>query len=307
MDETLFHAAAGALQRHARAQAGGAEPGLGAATGSSGLPTGDALGEVPGVLEQQRRLVVLWKPPGWSINVADDSGLRWEQRGSERPLEAWLEEEFGERCPIVRDADASHGLIHRLDKDTSGPLLWAPCYSGFYAARLHFRTQRVRKEYVCLCWGWLRRDVQSFTQPLLRVESGQASWSIVAPQGKTAATDVSEVAHLTCIDGHAVSLVEVRLRTGRLHQIRAHLSHAGHPLVGDVVYKGEHSQTAAWCPRVFLHACRLCIDIGDGLVDASVGLPADLRRALAALAPTAPGPSRWRLVRRWTGEGAAAV
>merc|ERR1719277_175941 len=88
-----------------------------------------------------------------------------------------------------------------------------------------------------------------------------------------------------------MSLVAVRLHTGRTHQIRAHLSVAGHPLLGDATYGGT---TPPWCPRIFLHARHLALDTGkEGEdIDVEVPLPADLRRALLGGARPAETRSR---------------
>mmetsp|Transcript_71868 Transcript_71868/g.221996 ORF Transcript_71868/g.221996 Transcript_71868/m.221996 type:complete len:92 (-) Transcript_71868:38-313(-) len=80
-----------------------------------------------------------------------------------------------------------------------------------------------------------------------------------------------------------MSLVKVRIHTGRLHQIRAHLAHCGHPLAGDGLYGAGAGPT--WCPRIFLHCCDLRLDIGDGPLAVRSPLPIDLRNALDILAP----------------------
>lgn len=259
-----------------------------ASESSSSAPEG-----VPRVLMRQGQLCVLWKPPGWAAAAAT------EQAGAEDEEEAaaagdgrapvqqsyllrdWLAATFS--SPIVHDASVTHGLVHRLDRQTSGALLWAQSYSGLYSARLQFSARRVRKEYVCLCEGWLSREVQFLNAPLLEgVGKTGLPRSTVAPRGRWARTEVTAVAHLVCPEGRQLSLVEVQLHTGRLHQIRAHFSHEGHPLVGDALYGGCSSP---WCPRMFLHASRLAIDVGEGLIDVRLPIPADLHAALGMLAP----------------------
>ncbi|CAE8654465.1 unnamed protein product, partial [Polarella glacialis] len=106
---------------------------------------------------------------------------------------------------------------------------------------------------------------------------------VVASGGKRACTEILSVVHKAGPQGEPVSIVEVRLHTGRLHQIRAHLASEGHPLVGDPSYGGS---TPHWCPRTFLHAARLALPALDASEDASVvdvPLPEDLAGALSAL------------------------
>merc|ERR1711865_870320 len=103
------------------------------------------------------------------------------------------------------------------------------------------------------------------------------------------------------------SLVEVRLWTGRLHQIRAHLTAEGHPLVSDRAYGGD---TPSWCPRIFLHCHRLSFPSEPSLnrnEDAEVRcpLPRDLREALQNLVPAQTGQQRaaQQLLRKWAQGG----
>lgn len=262
------------------------------------------LGSEPVILLVQPRLFVVWKPPGWSVNVSNEEGGLQEE-----PLTAaaslglqlhhWLQEKMNGTHPIVNDALVAHGILHRLDRETSGAILWAPCYSGFYAARLRMASRQVLKEYVCLCHDWVPQELTWLQAPILKVmpgENGKTLKSVVASHGKPARTEIRAVGHFKTPDGLPCSLVELRLHTGRLHQIRVHLSHHGHPLVGDKLYAGNSS---AWSPRVFLHACRLSIDIGDGPMNIEIPLPKDLRDILVLQVPCDENSTL--LKRRWMG------
>lgn len=201
-------------------------------------------------------------------------------------LQEWVEQSLGPQHPIARDASASHGIAQRLDRQTSGSLLWGSTYSGYLALRLQLASRRVRKVYICLCHGRLS-TVPSLLQTLLLVEArrnnNEPPRSIAgASRGLPARTEILVVGHLMGPGGDEMSLVEVRIHTGLMHQIRSHLSSIGHPLAGDTTYGGGSPQ---WCPRMFLHAWRLGVDIGDGPIDAEVSIPKDLRRALQCLVP----------------------
>ena len=108
----------------------------------------------------QSRLCVLWKPPGWSVVVGRDDfesvseapsslslttdqmeGLAWPA-SRDQDISSWLMRTFGKTNPIVLDAKRSHGLVHRLDKMTSGGLLWASSYSGLLCGATGFRFPR---------------------------------------------------------------------------------------------------------------------------------------------------------------------
>lgn len=236
----------------------------------------------PQVLFQQHDVAVLYKPPAWTVCVGgDDLGLAANQvTVSGCQLQDWLMQEFGEICTLVSDATLQHGLLHRLDKDTSGVILCAKTYKGFFLSQLQFAARRVRKEYVCLCWGHLAAEPRQIHKPLSYRERADGAWrSMADDQGKPAVTEIKAVQHMIGPAGEHCSLVEIVLHTGRQHQIRAHLASEGHPLVTDSLYGGY---AVLWCPRFFLHAHRLALDPGSVPVDVTCPLPHDLRCALQA-------------------------
>jgi len=255
----------------------------------------------PRVLVQLPNMCVLWKPAGWTVTVTVARNLLLHQLpdmesgpataveemplaaigSDDLPLQDWLAQTLGKHHSIARQSTFAHGLVHRLDKDTSGPLLWGSNIQGFYAAQLEFVARRVRKEYICLCHGCLRHGPQLLQSRLL--DSQMGGKTVIDSSGQAACTEVLAVDHLLALDGKKLlSLILVRIHTGRRHQIRAHLSNEGHPLVGDVVYGGAK---AHWCPRHFLHSCKLCFDVGDGPHRVLVPLPPQLQEALASALP----------------------
>ena len=262
---------------------------------------GNELPEEPEVLVSQPRASVLWKPPGWSVKVGRDDfvGLTSADAQAaeaerctdqpdpgERDVGTWLMHKFGKTNPIALDTAVSRGLVHRLDKMTSGALLWASCYSGYYAARLQFaKRENLQKEYVCLCHGLLERMPHVINTALSQASKSSDSRRSVAAspvEGKASSTLVVESMHAMTPEDTFASLVRVQLLTGRQHQIRAHLSERGHALVGDVSYGGSYYDG---CPRMFLHSIHLSLDIGDGDLVAEVQLPADLQNATTMLRP----------------------
>merc|ERR1711920_1156430 len=108
----------------------------------------------------------------------------------------------------------------------------------------------------------------------------------VTPHGKRAMTELLRVDHYLGPSGIPISLVDLQLRTGRMHQIRAHLHALGHSLLGDLLY-GNASATP-WCPRLFLHSYALHADLGNGSLGAELGLPTDLRDSLLLCLPQDP-------------------
>lgn len=287
LDEPALHAAEAAVLRLGARQDGACEEGAALPPSLQATPRSAE----PGVLLAQGRLCALWKPSGWSVSVShsgdnslegdEDEGPRGEASGGQA-FQDWIASRLGGN-PIALDAGAAYGLVHRLDRDTSGAILWARGYAAHYAARLQFACRRVRKEYVCLCHGRLPAAPLELTTPLLKVASRQGpAWrSVPSPEGARAHTSLRGVGHLS-LAGEAFSLVRVSLHTGQLHQIRAHLSGVGHPLVGDATYGSE---PRPWCPRFLLHARGLGIDIGDGPLRVEVPLPQEFCEALRQLTP----------------------
>uniref|UniRef100_A0A6T0XAQ1 Pseudouridine synthase RsuA/RluA-like domain-containing protein n=1 Tax=Alexandrium monilatum TaxID=311494 RepID=A0A6T0XAQ1_9DINO len=321
--EAIFGAAEAVLERAsevleaqatARAETGAAAPPSAAAAGL--VPVGPASRSMaPCLVAEQPEVCLLWKPAGWAVTVGGEDRLATaadalEGEVEEAPrgkggsssasqLQDWVAVKLGgPNWPISRDRGFMHGLVHRLDRETSGLLACARSYRGFYRAQLQFVSRRVAKEYVCLCHGHLAAEVGEadgrvglmlLTAPL-RVTLGSAALgrpaliSVVDEQaGVRAVTQVLSALRLTSPQGGPLSLVMVRLRTGRLHQIRAHLHHAGHAVVGDVLYGGQ-AACPPWCPRLFLHAHRLALDVGDGPLEAQVPLPEDLQAVLRSIA-----------------------
>ena len=286
LDEGLYAAVAGALSRRGARLDKAA--GLGAARpqdADEALVDGEP-GEEPGVLRRLRDVCVLWKPASWTVTVnADDDGVP-SMEGVEgeddtdggagpetggRRLQDWVASNLGASSTVAADAAAQHGIVHRLDAYTSGLVICATSYRGYYLAQLQFTARRVRKEYLLLCHGHVPAGRRSLEGPL-RSERQPEGYSLtrIDPEGKRARTEILEVVHLVSPEGLAVSLVQVRIYTGRQHQIRVHLAGEGHPLVGDATYGG---QAMAWCERSFLHARRLSLDIGDGPIDVRCPLP----------------------------------
>lgn len=253
----------------------------------------------PCVLREAGGLCVVLKPPGWTVSVGNEDGGEAlgaparQRKAPERAMQDWLAGEYGGSCTIVHDNASSCGLLHRLDKQTSGALLWARDYGSYYAARLQFACRRVRKEYICLSIGSVSPKLHLLQAPLQERGDDRhaAECTVCSPWGRPALTELASVGHVTSPEGSNMSLVQVRIHTGRRHQIRAHLTGEGHPLLGDSAYGGP---CPAWGLRMFLHAQRLGLDAADGLLAVEVPLPGDLRAALGLLS-AADGRARARV------------
>ena len=140
------------------------------------------------------------------------------------------------------------GIVHRLDKDTSGLMVVGRTLEAITALVRDLAARTVRRQYHALAQGRLEPPAQSFDGPIGRDPRVRVRMAVVAG-GKIARTDVQTLAQ-----GLGASALRCTLHTGRTHQIRVHLSHAGHPLVADELYGGR---PALGLQRQALHAARL--------------------------------------------------
>jgi 23S rRNA pseudouridine1911/1915/1917 synthase len=178
------------------------------------------------------------------------------------------------------------GIVHRLDRDTSGLLVVARREAARTALQRQFKSRSVEKAYLALVYGRLAQGEGRIAASIGRDPRNRKRMAVV-PEGREAITEYTVLEFLRTLHGapRFYTLVQVCPVTGRTHQIRVHLAHIGHPVVSDRVYGRRKRQLA--CPRQFLHAQRLGFyrpSDGEWMVFESQ-LPADLQQVLARLRP----------------------
>jgi 23S rRNA pseudouridine1911/1915/1917 synthase len=149
------------------------------------------------------------------------------------------------------------GIVHRLDRGTSGAMIVARNDVAHRVLGEQFRSRAVKKTYIALLHGRLARDAGTIDRPITRDPQRRTRMTARLGKGRTAQTDWRVLLRLGNF-----TLVEAQPRTGRTHQIRAHFVAAGHPLVGDTLYGAPRQVRAGGASlkplrRVFLHAARL--------------------------------------------------
>jgi len=186
------------------------------------------------------------------------------------------------RCPHLADADRTPrpGIVHRLDKDTSGLIVVAKHETARQQMQAQFQARTVSKAYLALLEGHLepregRIEVSMGRDPLQRKRMA------VLPQAQGGREAITHYRVLGYHDDY--TLVEAEPKTGRTHQIRVHFAYVRHPLVGDGVYGRRKLRLP--CPRQFLHACRLGFRLPSSgePVEFTAELPHDLQQVLQAL------------------------
>ncbi|MBI5157451.1 MAG: RluA family pseudouridine synthase [Acidimicrobiia bacterium] len=179
------------------------------------------------------------------------------------------------RWPSVRGVGSEQrwGIVHRLDRDTSGLLAVALTPEAERGLRAAIKARRVSREYLALVHGTPATPTGTIDAPIAR-DPTRPTRMRIDPSGRGAVTHFRVEETLG-----AMTLLRVTLETGRTHQIRVHLAAIGLPIAGDRVY-GK----AVGSPRVFLHAARLVFEhpVTGAPIEATSALPPDLAAALAA-------------------------
>lgn len=135
------------------------------------------------------------------------------------------------------------GIVHRLDKDTSGLIVAAKTEAAHQGLVAQFAARSIERSYLALVWGRPRPEAGTITGNIGRSPRNRKKMAVVRRGGKPATTRYKTLRHLA---GDRVSLIECRLETGRTHQIRVHLASRGHPLLGDPLYgRGDRQRLMA--------------------------------------------------------------
>jgi 23S rRNA pseudouridine1911/1915/1917 synthase len=196
--------------------------------------------EIPlNILYEDDAVLVLNKPPGLVVHPAagNESGTLVNALLFHNPVFGSLERA---------------GIVHRLDKDTSGVMVVAKSDEAMGELKRQFKARETEKEYLALVWG--APPPEGRIETLMgRHPVHRKKMAVLTQAGREA---ISNYETLERFDG--VSLVRVTIETGRTHQIRVHLAHVGHPVVGDAVYGRARRHTLPATPeRQMLHAARL--------------------------------------------------
>ncbi|MEP7380129.1 MAG: RluA family pseudouridine synthase [Gemmatimonadota bacterium] len=173
------------------------------------------------------------------------------------------------------------GLIHRLDKDTSGLLLVAKNDRAHRILSAALAERRVVRRYAVMIWGHLNAEERTVERPVARDPNDRQRMAVVEG-GKAAKTTFHRLARFDAGD-----LLRAHLHTGRTHQIRVHLTSIGHPVMGDDTYGGGGGRRLVGLAprRHFLHAAwlRFTHPTTGALIDLRSPLPPDLREAIATV------------------------
>jgi 23S rRNA pseudouridine1911/1915/1917 synthase len=223
------------------------------------------------VVHADNDVIVVDKPPGLVVHP-----------GSGNP-DATLVNGLLARFPDLADLGTDPqrpGIVHRLDKGTSGLLVVARTQRSYESLVAQLKRRAVERVYLALVAGTVEAPAGLIDAPIGR-GTGDPTRMAVSARGREARTRYEVLERFT--NPAPLTLVECRLETGRTHQIRVHLAAIGHPVIGDARYSGNRAAVPS--PRPFLHAHRLSFDhprTGERVSYASP-LPADLEEVRARL------------------------
>lgn len=224
---------------------------------------------------------VIYEDPDVLVIVKPAGLLVHKVLGKEE--EVTLADLLVERYPEIKgvgEKPERPGIIHRLDKDVSGLMVVARNQAAFEFMKKQFQERTMKKEYIALVHGNLSKDEDTIRLKIAR--SREKARMVARPENQEGRDAVT---HYTVLDRwRNYDLVNIKIETGRTHQIRVHFHALGHPLVGDPLYKIRGIKPKA-LGRVFLHATKLTLTLPSGEVKTfDSPLPQDLADVLPTLA-----------------------
>lgn len=224
---------------------------------------------------EDKSLLILNKPAGWIVNNS-------ETTAKQPVVEKWLEKKH---YPLSNRKDYRSGIVHRIDKATSGILIVAKTKRAFKNIQAQFKKRIVKKKYTALLRGKLVPQEGEVNVPMGRLPWNRKRFGILIG-GKNSKTKYKVLKYLKKGDDF-FSLAEFYPETGRTHQIRVHAKYLGHPIISDEFYGGRKMsrKDKEWCGRLFLHASEISFihPRKHSLVSFKVKLPRYLKVCLSKL------------------------
>ena len=238
------------------------------------------------IVFEDEHLIVVNKPAGLVVHPAPGSPDRTLVNALLAHCGGTLLGIGGEKRP---------GIVHRIDKDTSGLMVAAKTEQAHAGLSAQFKTHALERVYTAVVWGQLMPPEGTITGNIGRDPRNRKRMAVVGHGGKEAVTHYRTLARYGMPSAPAATLVECRLETGRTHQIRVHLSNAGHPLLGDPLYgrKTRHQRKlpaeiltpVQALSRQALHAGVLGFrhPVTDRILKFHVEIPSDIKAVIQAL------------------------
>lgn len=231
----------------------------------------DALTDIP-VLYENDDFAVIEKPAGIQVHPSAHE--------KDRTVANWIVSRYPAIANIGEDP-MRPGIVHRLDKDTSGILIFAKNDRTYHELKKLFATRKMHKTYLALALGSFEKDDGVIEKPIARARNYRRQ--TIAREGRFKGTARESVTRYRVISRHdGFSLVEVRPETGRMHQIRVHFASIGHPIVGDHLYTPKKRRGTSGADRQMLHAHVIEFELFDERFSFRSEMPEDMAKLLDA-------------------------
>lgn len=234
--------------------------------------------KIPGIIFEDGHILVLNKPAGLMVHA--------DGRSESPTLVDWLALNFPELAQVggLHTLDSGRyterfGVVHRLDRETSGVLLVAKNDEIFYFLQRQFIERTVQKTYLAFVWGEITPPEGVIDLPIGRSREDFRQWTTGDSARGTLRKAITAYRQLQT--NEEISLVELSPKTGRTHQLRVHMKAIGHPIICDTRYA---SKSAAGFSRVALHAKTLVVEYPEGVTkEFSAPLPQDFLDAIESI------------------------
>lgn len=229
----------------------------------------------PVIIYQDDSLFIIDKPTGWVVNDAQSTV-------NQKTLQSWIKNYNYE---LNSSYELRQGIVHRLDKETSGILIIAKTSKALENLQMQFKTRQVQKTYIALLHGKVSSISQEINVPVGRLPWNRRRFGVL-PGGKIAQSNLKVIGYYQN-NTEIFTYVEFMPKTGRTHQLRVHSKYINHPIVGDSFYAGRKTakKDRVWCPRTFLHAASIKFihPQTKNTVSFKSDIPQDLITALSGL------------------------
>lgn len=236
------------------------------------------------ILYESENLLVMNKPAGLVVHA--------DGKHKEPTVVDWVEKKYpatkdvGEKMTIEHEGEdvaiARGGIVHRIDRDTSGCLLIAKNQKTFEWLKQQFQEHTIKKKYVAIVFGWIREDRGIIDKPIGRSHSDIRGWAVGSrARGvmRTAITRYVVRKRFTYQDSK-YTVVDLYPQTGRTHQLRVHMAHLGHAMVADPIYAGNKKSQLP-LTRTALHAEKITFkDLNGKEIEVTAPLPEDLEKII---------------------------
>lgn len=229
------------------------------------------------IIYEDENIIAINKSAGISVHPA--------RLSETNTLVNWLIHKFPETKSVGDDPKTRPGIVHRLDKDTSGVMLIAKNQKAYEELKDKFKNRGIEKKYLAIVYGKLEKKSGAIEKPIAR--SSNYKKQIIANRKTRTISRPALTEYKVVKEFDIYSLIEVTPKTGRMHQIRVHMKSIGHPILGDEKYRSKSVKGDNIAKRQMLHAERITFNLFGKNYVISAKIPQDFHEIIGFLTKTA--------------------